>query len=107
MLSFSSCLAVALAPVAILASGATAYTNPGAYSGQCEAHDPSVIQRASDGVYFRFNTGNRTTVWKSNALEGPWENKGAALPKGSSINLEGNQDLWAPDVQKVGDENVM
>lgn len=91
---FSNCLVAALASVATLASGASAYANPGACSGQCEAHDPSVIQRASDGVYFRFNTGNRVTVWKSNALEGPWENKGAALSKGSSIDLAGNQELW-------------
>ncbi|KAI1842162.1 hypothetical protein JX265_005739 [Neoarthrinium moseri] len=90
-----------------LAAGVAAYGNPGACSGDCWAHDPAVIQRSSDGVYFRFNTGSKIGIWKSSALEGPWVYQGAAIPAGSKINLAGKDDLWAPDVQKVGNSYIM
>jgi arabinan endo-1,5-alpha-L-arabinosidase len=83
-----------LASVAALASGVAAYADPGSCSGDCWAHDPAVIQRTSDGEYFRFNTGSLIGIWKSSALEGPWVYQGAAIPAGSSINLAGNDDLW-------------
>jgi len=34
------------------------FANPGACSGNCLVHDPAVFQRESDGVFFRFSTGN-------------------------------------------------
>ncbi|KAK6071018.1 arabinan endo-alpha-l-arabinosidase a [Seiridium cupressi] len=92
-----------LAGAAALVSSVAGYADPGACSGDCWAHDPALIQRTSDGVYFRFNTGSLIGIWKSSALEGPWTYQGAAIPAGSIIDLAGNDDLWAPDVQKVGD----
>lgn len=83
-----------LAGAAALVSSVTGYGNPGSCSGDCWAHDPAVIQRTSDGVYFRFNTGSLIGIWKSSALEGPWVYQGAVVPAGSSINLAGNDDLW-------------
>ncbi|KAI0191901.1 glycosyl hydrolase [Astrocystis sublimbata] len=94
--------AVALGLVPLLGR-ALGYANPQACSGTCtNAHDPSIVRRA-DGTYFRFSTGGRVAVHSAPDISGPWTYKGAALPSGSSINLPGNQDLWAPDVSLVGD----
>ncbi|KAI0416374.1 glycosyl hydrolase [Xylaria grammica] len=79
------------------------YANPNACSGTCtNAHDPAIIRRA-DGTYFRFSTNGKIAVHTAPDITGPWTYKGAALPSGSSIDLPGNQDLWAPDVTLVGD----
>lgn len=75
-------------------SAVAAYATPGACSGHCYAHDPSVIQRASDGLYFKFNTGGGIEIATSSLLTGPWTLQGDVLPGGSSINLSGNTDLW-------------
>jgi arabinan endo-1,5-alpha-L-arabinosidase len=81
----------------------SAYANPQACSGVCNnAHDPSIIRRQSDGTYFRFSTGNKIAIHTAPSLSGPWTYKCAMLPSGSSIQLAGNQDLWAPDVVQVG-----
>ena len=84
-------------------SAVAAYGAPGACSGACNVHDPAVIRRTSDGKYYRFSTGNKITIATAANLQGPWSNVGSALPSGSKINLGGNQDLWAPDISKVGD----
>lgn len=76
------------------ASAVSGYANPGACSGHCWAHDPSVIQRASDGLYFKFNTGSGIEIATSSSLTGPWTLQGYVLPSGSSIDLSGNTDLW-------------
>ena len=91
--------------IATLASSPTvsAYASPNACSGVCNnAHDPSIIRRQSDGTYFRFSTGNKIAIHTAPSLSGPWTYKCAMLPSGSSIQLNGNQDLWAPDVTQVG-----
>ncbi|KAF9889341.1 hypothetical protein FE257_007451 [Aspergillus nanangensis] len=77
------------------------YGAPGACSGACNIHDPSLVQRESDGVYFRFSTGNKISYASSSSIEGPWTAIGSVLPGGSSIDLAGNDDLWAPDAQVV------
>lgn len=80
--------------VALLPGLVSAYALPEACSGVCgNAHDPSIIRR-SDGTYFRFSTGGRVAVHTAASLTGPWTYRGAMLPRGSSINLAGNQDLW-------------
>ncbi|KAH8687433.1 arabinan endo-1,5-alpha-L-arabinosidase A [Tricladium varicosporioides] len=85
-----------------LASLVQGYSDPGACSGACWAHDPSVIKRTSDGLYFKFNTGSGIEIATASSLSGPWTIKGYALSGGSIIDQAGNTDLWAPDVQKVG-----
>lgn len=72
----------------------TAYSDPGTCSGACWAHDPSVIQRTSDGLYFKFNTGGGIEISTATSLSGPWTRKGVALSSGSSIDIDGNTDLW-------------
>jgi arabinan endo-1,5-alpha-L-arabinosidase len=62
-----------------------------------------VIRRTSDGTYFRFSTGSKIQIATASSISGPWTIKGSAIPAGSSINLPGRDDLWAPDVAKVGD----
>ncbi|KAI8941964.1 hypothetical protein NX059_000074 [Plenodomus lindquistii] len=92
-----------LASVLAAASTVYGYANPMACTGVCgDAHDPAMIKR-SDGTYFRFATGNKIAMYSAKSLTGPWEYKGAAIPNGSKINLAGKDDLWAPDVTKVGD----
>lgn len=69
------------------------YADPGTCTGNCYAHDPAMIKRA-DGTYFRFNTGGGIQIYKASSIEGSWTYEGDALPSGSSINLDGNTDLW-------------
>ncbi|KAF1360995.1 endo-1,5-alpha-L-arabinosidase [Lizonia empirigonia] len=79
------------------------YANPMACSGVCNnAHDPALI-RHTDGTYYRFSTGGKIAIHSAPAVTGPWTYKGAAIPAGSTINLNGKDDLWAPDVTLVGD----
>ncbi|KAG1693286.1 hypothetical protein DVH05_023750 [Phytophthora capsici] len=81
-----------------------AYANPETCTGICtNTHDPSIIRR-SDGTYFRFSTGGRIAVHSAPDIVGPWMYLGAAVPDGSTIDLDGKDDLWAPDVHLVGDE---
>lgn len=68
-----------------------AYSNPGACSGACWAHDPSIAKR-SDGTYFKFNTGGGMEIATAKSIAGPWTLVGHVLPSGSSIN--GATDLW-------------
>lgn len=87
--------------LAVLIGVAQAYSLPGACSGTCvNTHDPAIIVRPDD-LYFRFSTGGRIAVHTAPNITGPWTYRGAALPNGSSINLPGNKDLWAPDVALV------
>lgn len=70
------------------------YSSPGACSGACWSHDPAVIQRSSDGKYFRFSTGGGIEITTASSIAGPWTIQGKALPNGSKIDLAGNTDLW-------------
>ncbi|CAL3972538.1 unnamed protein product [Diplocarpon coronariae] len=95
---FRPLLAAALAVAPIRVHG---YSGPGACSGACWAHDPAVIRRASDGLYFKFNTGTNLEIATSSALSGPWTLRGSVLTSGSKIDNAGRKDLWAPDVSLV------
>ncbi|KAL4758726.1 uncharacterized protein BDW70DRAFT_162256 [Aspergillus foveolatus] len=78
-----------------LLSGSLAqYSNPGACSGDCWAHDPGFYQRVSDGRYYRFSTGGGIQIHASDNLEGPWEAVGEALPGGSIVDHAGSTNLW-------------
>lgn len=81
-------------PVALLAALVRGYANPGSCSGACNVHDPSLIQRTSDSLYFRFSTGNEISYASASSIKGPWTTIGSMLPSGSSIDLDGNDDLW-------------
>jgi len=70
------------------------YSNPGACSGYFWAHDPAVIQRASDGTYFKFNTGTGIQYATASSLAGPWTIQGYVLPDGSSISNSESDDSW-------------
>lgn len=95
-LLFLSIAALANASPARMASAAIAYSDPGDCIGNCWTHDPSMIQRQLDGMYFRFSTGNGVNTMMSPLLEGPWVDVGAALPEGSKIHLDGvnSMDIW-------------
>jgi hypothetical protein len=85
----------------VAAVAVQAYSEPGACSGYCWAHDPAVIQRASDGTYFKFNTGTGIQYATASSLAGPWKIQGYVLPNGSSINNSGSKDPW------VGISNIL
>ncbi|KAK4220494.1 putative arabinan endo-1,5-alpha-L-arabinosidase A [Podospora fimiseda] len=86
--------------ISLLSTLTSGYALPEPCSGVCvNTHDPSII-RHSDGTYFRFSTGGRIAIHAAPTLNGPWIYKGAAIPRGSSINLPGNQDLWAPEISR-------
>ncbi|KAL8798060.1 MAG: hypothetical protein Q9182_006984 [Xanthomendoza sp. 2 TL-2023] len=88
--------------LSVLSVTADAYTKPLPCSGTCNnTHDPSLVYR-DDGTYFRFSTGGGIAIHTAPSIQGPWTYSGTALPNGSRINKTGNQDLWAPDVAKVG-----
>ncbi|KAJ5884740.1 hypothetical protein N7495_009250 [Penicillium taxi] len=87
-----------------LAALAQGYADPGSCSGACIVSDPSVIRRVSDGTYFRFSTGDEILYASASSLAGPWTTLGSLLPDGSSIDLDGNTDLWAPDAQRINSQ---
>ncbi|EDN07617.1 glycosyl hydrolase [Histoplasma capsulatum] len=78
--------------------------NPEPCRGSCNGRDPGFIRRTSDGKYFRFQSYNGISISSAPSMEGPWSAPKSMLPQGSSINLPGKHDLWAPDVYKVNDE---
>ncbi|KAJ5653841.1 hypothetical protein N7490_000844 [Penicillium lividum] len=90
-------------PVALFTALVHGYANPGACSGACVVSDPTLIQRSSDSKYFRFSTGNEISYASASSIAGPWTTIGSMLPDGSSIDLDGNTDLWAPDAHIVDD----
>ncbi|KKK14410.1 hypothetical protein P175DRAFT_0191604 [Aspergillus ochraceoroseus IBT 24754] len=94
-------LPIFAASASLLVGVAHGYASPGSCSGACNVHDPSLIRRESDGRYFRFSTGNKISYASSSSIAGPWTTIGSMLPHGSSIDLAGNTDLWAPDVHLV------
>ncbi|KAJ5593921.1 uncharacterized protein N7459_000129 [Penicillium hispanicum] len=89
------------APGLLFAALVHGYANPGSCAGACNVHDPSLIQRSSDNTYFRFSTGNEISYASASDIAGPWTIVGSMLPDGSSIDLDGNTDLWAPDAHIV------
>ncbi|OQE13774.1 hypothetical protein PENFLA_c043G08503 [Penicillium flavigenum] len=90
-------------PAVLFAAIANAYANPGSCSGACNVHDPTLVQRSSDKRYFRFSTGNKISYASATSINGPWTNIGSMLPAGSSVDLAGSDDLWAPDAQFIND----
>lgn len=80
------------------------WPNPLPCTGVCNnTQDPALIQRSSDGTWFRFATSKGIPIHTSPNLTGPWTYQGDVLPNGSSIDLPGNDDLWGPDVTLIGD----
>lgn len=69
------------------------YPAPGACSGACGVHDPSVFKR-SDGTYFRFGTGGGIAAATAKSISGPWTALSNVLPGGSKINNAGSKDIW-------------
>ncbi|KAL9114615.1 MAG: hypothetical protein Q9227_001293 [Pyrenula ochraceoflavens] len=75
-------------------------------SNDCRSiHDPSVVQRKSDGKYFRLSTFENIHISVADSLSGDWAHLGSALPDGSKLfgQLPDNQGIWAPDTYEVDD----
>jgi arabinan endo-1,5-alpha-L-arabinosidase len=97
-----------LASVLAAATTVSGYANPMPCTGTCEgrSHDPSMIKHGN--TYWRYATGEKIVMHSAPSLTGPWKFEGAALPQGSKLRpAVGWDDLWAPDVTKVGDTYYM
>lgn len=82
---------------------AASWPDPEPCTGNCTwVHDPSVIERASDGTWFRLSTSGNIAIASAPALTGPWTYQGAMLPGGTSIQVINGQEIWAPDVSLIG-----
>ena len=69
--------------------------------------DPAIYYNSDSKKYFVFSTDNNIGIFTSTSLLGPWTSVGSVLPNCSSINLSGNCDLWAPDVNSVNGQYVL
>lgn len=83
------------------------YADPEHCSGNCFAHDPALMQRSSDSVYFRFNTNANIEIMKADSLSGPWESVGSVLPDGSSIDIAEDQGYWVCADRILGISRVL
>ena len=96
------------APIAALSllatTDAAVYPAPSSCTGFCSTHDPALIRR-SDGTYYRFITNGHIGVSTAPSISGPWTNRGAALPEGSSLTQ--GSDQWGPDISLVGSTYYM
>ncbi|KAF2404445.1 arabinan endo-1,5-alpha-L-arabinosidase A [Trichodelitschia bisporula] len=83
----------------------SAAANPGPCSGACTSlvHDPALIQRTSDGTYFRFASHDGISIHTAPSISGPWKRAGSVLKGRANVSHKNAGDPWAPDVQKVGD----
>ncbi|KAI0769077.1 glycoside hydrolase family 43 protein [Trametes elegans] len=81
-----------------LGSIAASFPDPLSLSGTVLIHDPSLVQRQSDGKYYLFTTHNHGGILTATNLAGPWTSVGSILSSDSTINLPGRDDIWAPDV---------
>lgn len=80
------------------------YADPLDRSGVCNnARDSTLIRRVSKGIYFRFSTGGKIVIHSASSAQRSWTYESAVMPACSSIQLDGNCDLWAPNVSLVGD----
>ncbi|EJD49252.1 glycoside hydrolase family 43 protein, partial [Auricularia subglabra TFB-10046 SS5] len=98
----------ALLSVSLL--GAVAYAVPGPIAGTADINcrDPAMIYREETQTYYMFSTGQGMKIFKAPALDGPWKQEGYVMPNNcSKIEMEGNCDLWAGDIAKVGDQYVL
>ncbi|KIK59985.1 glycoside hydrolase family 43 protein [Collybiopsis luxurians FD-317 M1] len=82
----------------ILTVVVSATPNPIAGSDTVVVRDPAIWYNSGSKKYFVFSTGNKINIFTSSAITGPWTNVGSVLSSCSVINLSGNCDLWAPDV---------
>jgi arabinan endo-1,5-alpha-L-arabinosidase len=71
------------------------YPDPEPCTGNCTyVHDPSVIQRPTDGTFFRFSTNGNIAIASAPSMTGPWEYLGSMLPNGSEIQVTKGQEIW-------------
>ncbi|KAI0755485.1 glycoside hydrolase family 43 protein [Fomes fomentarius] len=86
------------AALASLATLVFAVPSPLPGSSNIVVRDPTIIYNPSSRKYFVFSTDEGIKIFSSTSLTGPWTRQGSVLPNGSSIDLPGNKNLWAPDV---------
>ncbi|VDC05854.1 unnamed protein product [Peniophora sp. CBMAI 1063] len=102
-------LSVKLAALAqsLFVLAALATPNPIAGTSNIAVRDPAIWHNSDNGKYYLFATDGNIGTWTSTSLAGPYTYVGAVLPDCSSINLSGNCDLWAPDVNYYDGQYVL
>ncbi|TBU30490.1 glycoside hydrolase family 43 protein [Dichomitus squalens] len=81
--------------------------NPLPGSSDTVVRDPAIYYNGDSKKYFVFSTDNDIGIFTSTSLLGPWTSVGSVLPNCSTINLSGNCDLWAPDINFVNGQYVL
>ncbi|PVH93796.1 glycoside hydrolase family 43 protein, partial [Periconia macrospinosa] len=79
------------------------YPDPEPCRGNCSwIHDPSIVKHGNR--YYRFSTSGNIAIATAPEIGGPWVYEGAVLTNGTGIVVdEDRQDVWAPNVAKIGD----
>ncbi|KAF1976680.1 Arabinanase/levansucrase/invertase [Bimuria novae-zelandiae CBS 107.79] len=79
------------------------YLDPEPCLGNCSwIHDPSIY--VQNGTYYRFSTSGNIAIVTAESLNGPWTYRGSLLEERTRIKVdEARQDIWAPNVFKIGD----
>ncbi|KAL1728767.1 glycoside hydrolase family 43 protein [Schizophyllum commune] len=96
-----------LAPLLSLGVLAAATPAPLPGSEDIVVRDPAIWYNADLGRYFVFATREGIKIYTAPSLKGPWTRTGSVLPNCSSIQLDGNCNLWAPDVNYINGEYVL
>lgn len=69
------------------------FPDPEPCTGNCSwVHDPNVY--VEGGTYYRFSTSGNIAVATADDMSGPWVYRGALLERGTSIEIDGKQDIW-------------
>ncbi|KAL1681718.1 glycosyl hydrolase [Schizophyllum commune] len=76
-------------------------------SREIYVRDPAITYSQDLGKYFIFSTQEGIKIFTADDLTGPWERTGSVLPDCSKIELEGNCNIWAPDVAYIDDQWVL
>lgn len=93
--------------LALFTLGAWAEPNPLPGSSDVVVRDPAIWYNADLGKYFVFSTKENIRIYTSTSLTGPWTRTGSVLPNCSLIQLDGNCDLWAPDINYIDGQYVL
>ncbi|KAB8437445.1 hypothetical protein FH972_025123 [Carpinus fangiana] len=102
---------VLLVGVFLGSARAAEYPDPGQCTGDCIYVQDFSIIRSDNGTYYRFAGHHGIEVATAPTLTGPWKNSSQpAFPRWQTEQkslVPKLQDMWAPDVRKLGDTYYM
>lgn len=78
-----------------------AQPNPIPGSEDISVRDPAIWYNWWTKQYYIFSTREGIKIFKAPRLTGPWTRSGSVMPNCSVIDLPGNCNCWAPDVNFI------